>query len=130
MKQVNLKASTPRQQLSTLSKVTVGALLVDACAQFVGVVAELLNEGVNVPHLIIGIILLIVAGLAATGIRWTSLLGALVVLITTVIIVMQPTNSSALLHHGADVGHFVVMVITLVSAVVAIVAGIAATMQN
>jgi hypothetical protein len=104
MKQVN-KVSTPRQPLSTLSKIIAGALLVDACAQFVGVVAEMLNEGVSAPHLIIGIILLVAAGLAFTGKRWTALLGAVVTVITTVIIVMQPTNSGVLIHPSTDTGH-------------------------
>ena len=131
MEHVNSKDRISRQPLSTLGKVTVGALLVNACAQFVGVVAHLLlGEGLIVPLLIVGVILLLVAGLAATGMRWTALLGALVVLAVNVLLITQPTNSFALLHPGADVGHFVGIVISLASALVAIVAGIGATMQN
>jgi len=131
MEHVNSKNHISRRPLSQPGKVTVGALLINACAQFVGVVAEvLLGEGVNIPHLIIGVLILLIAGLAATGMRWTLLLSVLVVLAANILLITRPTNSSALLHPGADMGHFVVLVISLASALVAIVAGIGATMQS
>ncbi len=130
MEQVNSKARITRQPLSTWSKVIIAALLVNVLAQFAGVVAELSSEGLNVPHTIVGVILLLVAGLAFTGKRWTVLLGALVALVTTVLVIIQPTNSSALLNSGASIGHFVTLLIILASTVVAIVAGAAVTMQN
>ncbi len=130
MEQVNSKARITRQPLSTWSKVLIAALLVNVLAQFVGVVAELSSEGLNVPHTIIGVILLLVAGLAFIGKRWTGLLGALVALVTTVLVIIQPTNSFALLNPGANTGHFVTLLIILASTVVAIVVGVAVTMQN
>lgn len=130
MKQVNLKAGITRQPLSTGSKVLIAALLLDVLAQFIGVVAELPNEGLNVPHTIVGVILLLVAGLAFIGKRWTVLLGVLVALITTVVVIIQPVNSFALLNPGANIGHFVTLLIILASTVVAIVVGVAVGMQN
>ncbi|MDQ2903699.1 MAG: hypothetical protein M3Y81_09120 [Chloroflexota bacterium] len=130
MEQGNSKARITRQPLSTWSKVLIAALLVNVLAQFAGVVAELSSEGLNVPHTIVGVILLLVAGLAFTGKRWTVLLGALVALVTTVLVIIQPTNSSALLNPGASIGHFVTLLIILATTVVAIVAGVAVSMQN
>nr|MBA2679285.1 hypothetical protein [Ktedonobacteraceae bacterium] len=130
MEQGNSKARITRQPLSTWSKGIIAALLVNVLAQFVGVVAELSSEGLNVPHTIVGVILLLVAGLAFTSKRWTVLLGALVALVTTVLVIIQPTNSSALLNPGANIGHFVTLLIILATTVVAIVAGVAVSMQN
>ena len=130
MEQVNSKARITRQPLSIWSKVLIAALLVNVLAQFVGVVAELSSEGLNVPHTIIGVMVLLVAGLAFIGKRWTGLLGALVALVTTVLVIIQPTNSFALLNPGANTGHFVTLLIILAATVVAIVAGVAVTMQK
>lgn len=130
MAQINSKAQITRQPLSTWSKVLIAALLVNVLAQFVGVVAELSSEGLNLPHTIVGVIVLLVACLAFIGKRWTVLLGALVALVTTVLIIIQPTNSSALLNPGANTGHFVTLLIILATTVVAIVAGVVVIMQT
>jgi hypothetical protein len=131
MKQVNLKASTSRQSLSTTGKVTVAALIINACAEILSLFLVLFGEGrLSVPLLIISVIGLLMVGLAASGIRWTPLLGGLIVLVTSFLTLSQPANSYALLHPGADAGRFVNMTIILASAVVAIAAGIAATVQN
>lgn len=131
MKQVNRKARTPRQPLSRLGKVTVTALVVNACAEILPLFVVLFSEGrLSVPLLVISIIGLLMIGLAASGLRWTPLLGGLVVLVASFLTLSQPDNFSALLHPGADVARFVVQAILLVSAIVAIAAGIGAIMQK
>jgi hypothetical protein len=131
MKQVNLKASTSRRVLSTAGKVTVGALFINACAEILSLFVVLFGEGrLSVPLLVISVIGLLMVGLAASSIRWAPLLGGLVVLVTSLLTLSQPANFSVLLHPSADTSRFVNMTIILVSAVVAIAAGIAATMQH
>ncbi len=131
MKQVNLKASTFRRSLSTAGKVTIAALVINACAEILPLFVVLFGEGrLSVPLLVISIIGLLMVGLAVSGIRWTPLLGGLVVLVTSFLTLSQPANAYALLHPSADVARFVVQAVLLASAVVAIAAGIAATVQN
>ncbi len=132
MKEMNLKTRTSRRPLSTLSKVTIAALVINACAEFFGLFAQLIGEGfVSIPLVIIGVLLLIAAGLIFTGKRWTLVFGVLVVLVTSVLTLTRPGNSYALLHPVDDnVVHAAAMLVILLTAVVAIVAGIAAMMQN
>ena len=131
MKQVNLKASTSRWSLSTAGKVTVAALVINTCAEILPLFVVLFGEGrLSVPLLVISIIGLLMVGLAVSGIRWTPLLGGLVVLVASFLTLSQPANAYALLHPSADVARFVVQAVLLASAVVAIAAGIAATVQN
>lgn len=131
MKKRNLKTRTSRRPLSTLSKVTIAALVINACAELFGLFAQLIFGGfVSIP-LIISAILLIAAGLIATGKRWALVLSVLVILVTSVLTLTRPSNSYALLHPvGDNVAQAVAMVVILLSAVVAIAAGITAIMQN
>ena len=131
MEHVTQQTKTPRQALSTLGKITLGALLVNVLAQAVGVIAEIAQgEGLNIPHLVIGVLILLAAGLVATGRRWALPLSVVVILVTNILMVIQPTNTNALLHPGASVGHFVTLVISILSTLVAIVIGIRAFLQS
>ena len=131
MKKADLRASTSRRPLSTAGKVTVAALVINTCAEILPLFVVLLSEGrLSVPLLVISVIDLLMIGLAVSGIRWAPLLAGLVVLVASLLTLSQPANSYALLHPAADVARFVVQAILLVSAVVAIAAGIAATVQN
>lgn len=132
MKEMNLKTRTPRRPLSTLSKATLAALIINLCAQLFGFFIQWLAFGiVSIPLLIISVLLLIVTGLViATGKRWALLLSVLVVLATSVLTLTRPGNSYSLLHPTDPGSHFAAMAVLLVSAVVAVVAGIAAAMQH
>ncbi len=131
MEHVNTHTHATHQPLSILVKITIGALLINVLAQVVGILAELVQgEGVNIPHLVIGVLILLAAGLVATGRRWALPLSVLIVLGTNVLLVIQPTNTAALLDPGANVGHFGTLVLCILSALVAIVVGIRAFLQN
>jgi hypothetical protein len=113
------------RSLTQLGRVVVVALMVNALAQFVGLIAELVRgEGLNVPHLIIGVLVAGAAAFAATGKRWGVPIGVFIVLVTNALMITQPTNSTALSHPGADAGHFVVLVIALASTIIAVVVGL------
>jgi hypothetical protein len=127
----HVNTHTHRQPLSTLVKIMIGALLINVLAQVVGILAELVQgEGLNIPHLVIGVLILLAAGLVATGKRWALPLSVLIVLGTNVLLVIQPTNTATLLHPGASVGHFGTLVLCILSALVVIVVGILAFLQN
>ena len=131
MEHVSQQTRATHRSLSTLSKITIGALLANVLAQIIGVIAEITQgEGLNIPHLVIGALILLAAGLVATGMRWALPLGVLVILGTNVLLVIQPTNTSALLHPGASVGHFVTLIVSILSALVAIVFGMRAFLQS
>lgn len=131
MKQADLRVSTSRRSLSTAGKVTVAALVINTCAEILPLFVVLFSERrLSVPLLVISIIGLLMIGLAVSGIRWAPLLAGLVVLVASLLTLSQPENFYALLHPAADVARFVVQAILLVSAVVAIAVGIAATVQN
>ncbi len=131
MEHTNTQTHATHQPLSILVKITIGALLINVFAQVVGIIAELVQgEGLNIPHLVIGVLVLLAAGLVATRRRWALPLSVLIVLSTNVLLVIQPTNTTALLHPGADVGHFGTLVLSMLSALVAIVVGIRAFLQN
>ena len=67
-----------RQPLATLGKLTVAALLGDALAFLVLWLTILFSAGAFVAQLlIVALSLLVVAGIVATGVRWTPLLGTL-----------------------------------------------------
>ena len=126
-----MSLTTPaRRRISTVGKVMVAALVVNACADLLPLYIHLFGEGrLSVPLLVISVLGLLMAGLAATGLRWMPLLGGIVVLVTSSLAVSQPENTFALTHPGADVGHFVNLLVLLVSALVALGAGLLVTIQ-
>jgi hypothetical protein len=82
------------------------------------------------PLLAFLLVILLSAGLVAAGLRWAPVLGALVALLTSAIAVVQPREVSALLHPASGPGEFGLLVIMDGCALVAIVSGVAATIQN
>jgi len=133
MKQANVQFRASRRERTTLSKVMITALVINLCAELFGLFAQLIFEGfVSIPLVIIGIVLLIAIGLViAIGKRWTLLLSGLVVLATSVLTVTRPGSIDALLHPAGDTTvRAVMMAIILLTALVAIVVGIVAMMQN
>jgi plastocyanin len=120
-----------RQPLATLGKLTAAALLGSALAFATLLLTILLATGtVILPVLIVAAVLLVVAGIVATGLRWAPLLGALVGLGTMIGGVFTQQYFVYHLTHPAEVGPFLLSLLICAFAVVAVGAGIGATVQN
>jgi hypothetical protein len=117
-----------RQKLSVLGKLTAAALLGEALAYFL----LLLAIGTFIlPLLIVALALLVVAGIVATGIRWTPLLGAIAGLGTMIGGVFSQQYFVYHLTHPAEGGGpFITALLICMFAVVSICTGISATVQN
>ncbi len=119
-----------RTPLAPLGTLTLAALLGNALLYLVQLSYLFLTAGVVVPPiLIIAVLTLLVAGAVATGWRWTPLLGAFVVLGTSTLTLSVPEVIYALTHPG-NVVTFSTSVTLLACALVALVAGVGATIQN
>jgi hypothetical protein len=90
----------------------------------------LTGSTVVLPILAFAIVALIAAGLIATGVDWAPALGALVALAIASIVLAMPLASSALLHPASTLSRFGGLVIQFACALTAVVAGVAATIQN
>jgi hypothetical protein len=117
------KSSWLRWPLTLLTRVTLGALFVNA----LGYASELLRLGPFDPEVSTIVVLLLVASaLVATGWRWTPLLGGL---LAGAIILGNPFLLINLSDPGAGL-FFAATVVEVVSGLTALLAGIAATVQN
>lgn len=114
-----------RNSLSSSGKLTVAALLVAAAGFVIQIVS-----GVDVPTVPPGlVILLVAAGLVAFGPwRWTSVVGAAVGLFLLVGFFASGAVGSLL--EPSRLGVFVGSWVQFLAVIVAVVAGIAATIQN
>ena len=120
-----------RQSLAALGKLTAAALLGAALAFAILWLTILLATGAFIlPLFIVAAALLVVAGIVATGVRWTPLLGALVGLGTIIGGVFTQQYFVYHLRHPAEVGPFLLSFLICVFAIVAICTGIGATVQN
>jgi hypothetical protein len=119
-----------RQPLATLGKLTAAALIGSALAYATLLLTILLSGAFVLPLLIVAVVLLFVAGIIATGLRWAPLLGALVGLGTMIGGVFTQQYFVYHLTHPAEVGPFLISLLICVFAVVAICAGVGATVQN
>lgn len=118
------------RSLSTLGKVTTIALLINALVYFLYIAIVYSAAGIIIiPLVIIGLVTLLVTIIMAIGWRWTPMLGAVIALATSSGSFSQPYFPNDL-EHPANSGLFIPVFIIMVSACVAIVAGIAATIQN
>ena len=127
------KHNTPFQgkKLTALDVTTVLALLGSALIFLLFfLLIWLAGRTVVLPLLAFAIVALIAAGLIATGVRWAPLLGAFVALVIASIVLAVPLASSALLHPATNLFRFGVLVIQFACALTAVVAGVAATIQN
>lgn len=111
-----------QRPLTPLTKVTLGASLVNALAYG----SELFSLGIDREVGIVVACLLVASALVATGWRWTPLLGGL---LAGAIIVGNPFLLINLFDPSA-VGFFAATVMEVVSGLTALLAGIAATIQN
>jgi hypothetical protein len=130
VKQERLKTH-PRRSLSVLGKVTAGALLGQAIAITVQMLTTSLLHGTFMPAFFIGILsLLLVAGFVISRVRWAPALGSGVALLIAILWLFAPDYQYDLTHPGGNVIDFIIVVIILACAVVAVVAGVWATIQN
>jgi len=116
-----------RQPLTTLSRVTVLALLGCACASVL-----LLQQicQIIVPIVIVDIFLLVVALLVATGIRWMPLLGSCDALGTMIGGLVTQQYFSYHLTHPEQWNFFSAALLVYTFGFITVVAGISATVQN
>jgi plastocyanin len=129
VKQEHPKTRT-RPSLSALSKVTLVALLGKALVVTANFLIVWLLFGAFVPEFFVGIVpALIVVGLIARRLRWSPALGAGVALLTIVLYLIAGALYT-LTHPGNDFINFMLELFALAFALVAIVAGIGATIQN
>ncbi len=112
-----------RRPLTPLTKITLGALLVNALAY--GLELFLLGQ-IDREVSIIVACLLVASALVATGWRWTPLLGGLLagaIIVGNPFLLINLSNPSA-------IGFLAATVVEVVSGLTALPAGIAATIQN
>lgn len=119
---MSLTSLRSRRPLTPLTKVTLGASLVNALAYG----SELFSLGIDREVGIAVACLLVASALVATGWRWTPLLGGL---LASAIIAGNPYLLINLSDPSA-VGFFAATVLEMVSGITALLAGIAATIQN
>lgn len=119
-----------RHPLSTLGNVTLGALLINMLGYVLYVALVYQVAGFLAFLLLLPGSMLVAAALVATGRRWTGAVGAALAIVTTVGTLARPENPYALTHPGVSAIFFSLLVVILVSAAVAIIAGIWATLQN
>lgn len=119
-----------RKMLSPLGTLTLAALLGNALMSFVAFLQILLVDGdVVIPILVIVVVTGLSAGAVAARWRWAPLLGACVALIFSVL-PLATQQTTYILTHPAQFWPFIILVLGLAFALVAIVAGVGATVQN
>ena len=120
---VSSETMPSRRPLSPLTKVTIGALLANALAY----ASELIRLGPLDPEVGTVVVLLLLATAAVgAGWRWTPLLGGL---LAGAILLGNPFLLANLSDPGANL-FFVATVAEVVSGLTALLAGVAATVQN
>jgi plastocyanin len=131
MEGTTYKGIWTRRPLAALGKLTIAALIGSALGFSTLFLTILLATGAFImPLFIVAVTLFIVAGIVATGIRWTPLLGALLGLGTLIGGVFTQQYFIYHLTHPAEGGPFIVSLLICVFALIAIFAGTGATVQN
>jgi plastocyanin len=133
VKQEDLKRPT-RRSLPVLGKVTAVALLGQAIAVTVQMLITLLPHGTFMPGFFIAIIpalaALLAAGFIVSRVRWAPALGSGVAFLTAALWLFAPDYQYDLTHPGGNVIDFILLVLILAFGLVAVVAGVRATIQN
>lgn len=125
------KAPARRGTLSALEKTTAVALFLNAAIfLFLFFFVWLVVGPFVLPYLIFSMATTLVAGLILTRMRLAPLLGVLVVLITSSLTIAETATSSALIHPTANPGHFGSLAFLFAFALIALVTGMAASIQN
>ena len=130
VKQEDLKTPT-RRSLSVLGKVTAVALLGQAIAIAVQMLTTSLLHGTFDPGFLIFVLpVLLVAGFVVSRVRWAPALGSGVAFVIASLWLFAPDYQYDLTHPGGNVVDFILLVLILAFALVALVAGVGATIQN
>jgi hypothetical protein len=121
--------SKDRHTQGPLGTLTLTALLGYTLMDFVAFFRALLVDGVFVPPILVfAVLLLLVSGIVAIPWRWTPLFGACMTLLTLTFVLIQPHNTYVLTHPAQP--EFMLLVLASAFGLVAIVAGVGATMRN
>ncbi len=125
----NRARSKDRRTRGPLGTLTLLALLGYTLIIFVAFLRALLVEGVFVPPILVSaVLLLLVSGIIVVSWRWTPLFGACMTLLTLTFALIQPHNTYVLTHPAQP--EFILLVLASAFGLVAIVAGVGATMGN
>jgi hypothetical protein len=125
------KGILARRPLAALGKLTVAALIGDALGFAVLLILIAIGGGGFItPLFIVAVALLISAGIVATGVNWTPLLGTLLGLGTLIGGVFTQQYFLYHLTHPAEGGPFIIALLMCLFALVVICTGIGATLQN
>jgi hypothetical protein len=131
LEQETSSKTVARRTLTVLGRTTTLALLGNALMfLFLFFVFWLTGRQVVLPVLAIALVFVLVAGFVATGVRWVPLLGSLLALATMIFLFVLPLGGSALRHPTANVARFSELVLVYALAVIALVTGMAAAIQN
>lgn len=122
--------TTGRRALSALAKVTLVALLGNALAYTAYLLSSLLSGQGFVPAFFIGSIPAVLGALLVARWRWAPAVGAALVLITSTIFASVPLLQYHLTHPGYNPAYFIAGVLIQACALIAVVAGFSATLQN
>jgi plastocyanin len=130
VKREDLKTPT-RRSLSVLGKITAVALLGQAIAIAVQMLTTSLLHGTFNPGFFIIILpVLLVAGFVISRVRWAPALGSGVAFVIASLWLFAPDYQYDLTHPGGNVIDFILLVLILAFGLVAVVAGVRATIQN
>lgn len=120
-----------RRPLATLGTLTIAALIGAALSFAILLLTIFLATNAFVlPLFIVAVTLFVVAGIVATSVRWTPLLGAFMGLGTMGGGVFTQQYFVYHLTHPAEVGPFLMALLICVFSLIAICTGIGATVQN
>ncbi len=121
----------PRRKLTALGTTTALALLgITLIFLFLFLLFWLTGRQVVLPILVVVAVFAFTAGFVATGVRWASVLGSFVALGVMIFLFVLPLGGSALRNPTTDVARFSELVLVYALAVIALVAGVAAAIQN
>ncbi len=127
--QNNLGRPTPTR-FSMLATITAIAALGNALAYFINLLLVLvIGQTFVLPLLLLGLAALVAAGIALLRWRFAPAISALLVLVVNSGDMSVPINQYNVTHPGEGV-FFIISVLILACALVAVVAGIGATIQN
>jgi hypothetical protein len=90
--------------------------------------ALIVDRDVVPPILVFAVFLLLISGMVAIPWRWTPLFGACVTLLTLTFVLLQPHNTYVLTHPAQP--EFILLVLAGAFGLVAMVAGVGATLRN
>jgi hypothetical protein len=123
--------TVPRRTLTALGTTTALALLgITLIFLFLFLLFWMTAGQVVLPVLAVVLVFAFTAAFVATGVRWASVLGSLVALAAMIFLFVLPLGGSALRHPTANVARFSELVLVYALAVIALVTGIAAAIQN